>query len=138
MERLQQIEEIFQEALQRDPAQRTDFVRETCGGDTELEREVSSLLANYDHDSDVKPWAAAAAAQLIHPSSSLRPGQSLGPYRIDSFLAAGGMGEVYRATDSRLNRPVAIKVSAARFRRAVRTGGASDRLSQPPQHLHAV
>jgi serine/threonine-protein kinase len=48
-------------------------------------------------------------------STSLRPGQFLGPYRIDSFLAAGGMGGVYRATDTRLHRDVAIKVSAARF-----------------------
>ena len=46
---------------------------------------------------------------------SLEPGKCLGPYRIDSFIAAGGMGEVYRATDTRLHRHVAIKVSAARF-----------------------
>jgi len=46
---------------------------------------------------------------------SLHPGQSLGPYRIESLLAAGGIGEVYRAIDTRLQREVAIKVSAARF-----------------------
>jgi Tol biopolymer transport system component/predicted Ser/Thr protein kinase len=45
----------------------------------------------------------------------LEPGQCLGPYRIEGFLAAGGMGKVYRATDTRLGRQVAIKVSAARF-----------------------
>jgi len=39
----------------------------------------------------------------------------LGPYRIDSFVAAGGMGKVYRATDTRLNRTVAIKISAGPF-----------------------
>jgi serine/threonine-protein kinase len=52
---------------------------------------------------------------LIDRPTSLEPGQCLGPYRIECFLAAGGMGEVYRATDTRLNREVAIKVSAARF-----------------------
>jgi Tol biopolymer transport system component/predicted Ser/Thr protein kinase len=46
---------------------------------------------------------------------ALQPGESLGPYRIESFLAAGGMGQVYRATDTRLNRGVAIKVCAGRF-----------------------
>jgi Tol biopolymer transport system component/predicted Ser/Thr protein kinase len=46
---------------------------------------------------------------------ALQPGQSLGPYRIESFIAAGGMGQVYRATDTRLNRGVAIKVCAGRF-----------------------
>jgi serine/threonine protein kinase len=115
VERLQQIEEIFQEALLRPPTERDAYVQEACVGDAELAHEILSLLANHDNGSDFKPWAAAAAAQLIDASSSLRPGQFLGPYRIECFLAAGGMGEVYRATDTRLNRPVAIKVSAARF-----------------------
>jgi serine/threonine protein kinase/Tfp pilus assembly protein PilF len=45
----------------------------------------------------------------------LATGTKLGPYEIVSPLGAGGMGEVYRARDSRLNRDVAIKVSAAQF-----------------------
>jgi serine/threonine protein kinase len=115
MERLKQIEEIFQEALQRDPAGREAYVHEACGGDAELQREVASLLVNYKEASRCESWPAAAAAQLISIPRSLQPGQSLGPYRIESFLAAGGMGEVYRATDTRLNREVAIKVASARF-----------------------
>src|SRR5262249_35845102 len=78
------------------------------------QREVSSLLANH-RDAILEPWAARAAAQLIEAPDSLEPDQSLGPYRIDSFLAAGGMGKVYRATDTRLHRQVAIKICAARF-----------------------
>src|SRR6516225_7710196 len=104
MERLKQIEEIFQEALQRDPAGRDAYVHAACGGDTELKREVVSLLANHKEASRCESWPAAAAAQLIDAPGSLRPGQLLGPYRIDSFIAAGGMGEVYRAIDTRLNR----------------------------------
>src|SRR5215470_16651383 len=115
MERWQQIESLFREALERDPAERNAWLREACQGDSELQREVASLLANHQAAADSKPWAAAAAAQLIDAAGALRPGQSLGPYRIESFLAAGGMGEVYRATDARLNRAVAIKVSAGRF-----------------------
>jgi len=41
---------------------------------------------------------------------SLAPGTRLGPYEIQSALGAGGMGEVYRARDTRLERTVAIKV----------------------------
>jgi serine/threonine protein kinase/Tol biopolymer transport system component len=115
VERLQQIEEIFQEALQRAPAERDTFVREACRGDSDLRREVASLLANHHEGIDSASWAAAAAAELIVDRASLQPGQCLGPYRIEGFLAAGGMGEVYRATDNRLHREVAIKVSAARF-----------------------
>src|SRR5215471_9481736 len=112
--RLREVEEVFQAALQRDPTQRDAFVREACRGDAELQREVSSLLANHD-ETDEAGWAAQAAAQLIDAPAALKPGQSLGPYCIESFVAAGGMGEVYRATDTRLGRQVAIKVSKERF-----------------------
>ena len=115
MERWQQIESLFQEALERDPAERNSWLREACQGDSDLRREVASLLANHQAATDFKPWAAAAAAKLIDGPASLEPGQCLGPYRIECFLAAGGMGKVYRATDTRLHRQVAIKVSAARF-----------------------
>jgi len=115
MERWQQIESLFQEALERNPAERNAWLREACQGDSDLRREVASLLANHQTATDFKPWTAAAAAELIDGTASLEPGHCLGPYRIECFLAAGGMGEVYRATDTRLHRQVAIKVSAARF-----------------------
>ncbi len=115
MERLQQIEEIFHQALRHEPAQRETYVRNACQGDSDLRRQVLSLLSNYEDNASSEPWAARAAAQLIDQPISLQAGQCLGPYRIDSFLAAGGMGQVYRATDMRLQRHVAIKVSAAKF-----------------------
>jgi serine/threonine protein kinase len=115
VDRFQQLEEIFQEALQRDPAEREAFVRNACTGDDELRREVSSLLVNHDEAGDGEPWAAAAAARLLAEQRSLEPGASLGPYRIERFLAAGGMGEVYRARDTRLDRIVVIKVLPAEF-----------------------
>jgi len=111
----QEVEAIFHQALQRDPGRRDAFVCEACHGDSELHREVSSLLAHHDEGVGFQPWAAAAAAQLITAPASLQPGQFLGPYRIDSFVAAGGMGQVYRATDTRLNRAVAIKHCAGPF-----------------------
>jgi serine/threonine-protein kinase len=115
VERWEQIESLFQEALKQDPAERDAWLREACRDDSGLRREVSSLLANHQEATDFGPWAAAAGVRLIGERASLQPGQFLGPYRIESFIAAGGMGEVYRATDTRLHRQVAIKVSAARF-----------------------
>ena len=90
-------------------------MREACQGDSGLCREVSSLLANHSEADDFDPWVPVAAAEMVAERVSLEPGRCLGPYRIDAFLAAGGMGEVYRATDNRLNREVAIKVAGARF-----------------------
>jgi len=115
VERWEQVEEIFHEALQRDPVQRDVYLRQACGGDSALQREIADLLAHHQECAESEPWAAAAAAQLIAAPVSLQPGQLLGPYRIESFVAAGGMGQVYRATDTRLNREVAIKICAGRF-----------------------
>jgi serine/threonine protein kinase len=46
---------------------------------------------------------------------ALAPGTRLGPYAITVSIGAGGMGEVYRATDTRLDRTVAIKVLPERM-----------------------
>ena len=109
------VEKILHEALRRDPAEREEYLHQACRGDSDLRSEVASLLAHHSADPRSGSWAAAAAAQLVNSSNSLQPGESLGPYRIESFVAAGGMGEVYRATDTRLKREVAIKVSGGRF-----------------------
>ena len=65
MERWQQIEYLFQEALQHDPAEREAWLRQACRDDSGLRREASSLLANHHEATDFEPWAAAAAAQLV-------------------------------------------------------------------------
>src|SRR5678809_1566797 len=59
----------------------------------------------------------------------LNPGDSLGPYRVDALIGKGGMGEVYRGTDTRLGRPVAIKISAREF---------SDRFEREAQAISSL
>jgi eukaryotic-like serine/threonine-protein kinase len=109
-ERWQRIAHVYESALQQEPAERGAFLAEASGSDEELRREVESLLA---HDSTPvlldRPMLEAAAA-VFTEQSDLEPGTHLGPYRIDVLLGAGGMGQVYRAIDTRLNRTVAIKV----------------------------
>ena len=109
MNRWQQIESLFQEAVRHPVEERDAWLRDACAADADLHREVASLLANHHESASAAPWAAAAAQLVVRPVL-LEPGQSLGPYQIVSFLAAGGMGEVYRARDTKLKRNVALKV----------------------------
>jgi Tol biopolymer transport system component len=116
MERWQQIESLFQEALRRPIGDRDAWLREACASDAELQREVASLLENHHASVSTGPWAAAAAQLIVKPVL-LEPGRHLGPYQIVAFLAAGGMGEVYRARDTKLKRDVALKVLPEAFAR---------------------
>jgi Tol biopolymer transport system component/predicted Ser/Thr protein kinase len=140
VERWEQVEAIFHEALQLAPAQRDAYLRQACGGDGTLLIEIAELLAHHEQDTGFQPWAAAAAAQLISSPASLKPGQPLGPYRIESFVAAGGMGQVYRATDTRLDREVAIKICTEPFgERFAREASAIASLNHPHIcHLYDV
>src|SRR5262249_65576 len=114
MDRWTQIESLFQEGLQRPATERAAFLRQACDGDSGLLREVESLLASH-RESSPPQGGAEAAAQLVANPASLQAGESLGPYRIVSFIAAGGMGSVYRAHDPRTGRDVAIKLAAQQF-----------------------
>jgi serine/threonine protein kinase/Tol biopolymer transport system component len=105
-ERWQKIEQLYHTALEREPGGRSAFLDEACQGDVELRREVGVLLVQEGSS----PSLIGQPTQTI-----VGPGAQLGPYKIEELIGAGGMGQVFRAVDTRLGREVAIKVSAAQF-----------------------
>src|SRR5690349_18291883 len=99
-DRWPQAESLYHAALKVPHEERDAFLRENCL-DSELRAEVESLLR----------FASAPAGLLDQPAwhSRPEPGEQIGPYRVGGRIGAGGMGEVYRAADTKLHRDVALK-----------------------------
>ena len=115
-DRWQEIDRLFDEVLERDPAQRAAFIADACGDDDQLRRELESLLTAHEHAEDfIEAPAMALAARAAAERSSSILGRKIGPYRVLSLLGAGGMGEVYLAEDMRLRRRLALKLLPSEF-----------------------
>src|ERR1041384_6626002 len=98
-ERWQRVKQIFDSALQFEPAQRSVFLAGACGDDDALRTEVESLIALHEKTGSFidSPAYKAAAELIIEEKTELTPGQTIGFYEIVSFISRGGMGEVYLA-----------------------------------------
>ena len=130
-ERWRRAEDLFHACLGLAPEARTEYLKGACGQDSELLRQVELLLTSASQAGSFLEFSATADLTVTLTTDASMVGRQFGPYRILSPLGAGGMGEVYRARDSKLGRDVAIKIlpaefacdaeRLARFRREART-----------------
>ena len=111
-ERWSEIERLYHAAREQREGEIGAFLKQACGSDDELRREVESLLAYRTATEDFMeaPPMDLAARQLARERGEKMKGRVLGRYKIETWLGAGGMGDVYRAADTRLGRPVAVKI----------------------------
>jgi len=112
-ERLEQIDQIFQSALDLPPERRPNFLNQVCASDPELRAEIDSLLSAHEEAGEfIEDSASDVAASLLEEKQQRV--RQVGQYKVETLLGSGGMGEVHLAMD-RMGRRVALKLLAARL-----------------------
>ena len=115
-EQWEKVSEIYHAASELDPNELPTFLKVACEGDADLRREVESLLAaGYEADDFISGPVVGELASEILNSQAIAGGQMLGHYRIVAKIGSGGMGEVFHAIDTKLDRSVALKTLSSLY-----------------------
>jgi serine/threonine protein kinase/tetratricopeptide (TPR) repeat protein len=109
-EKWDQVKELFALALERDPEERSGFLRQACAGDDSLRAEIESLLSSFDGATNF--LEDCPAADLLAAQSRAMQGRRIGAYRIVREIGQGGMAVVYlgERDDQNYRKQVAIKM----------------------------
>jgi eukaryotic-like serine/threonine-protein kinase len=116
-ERYQKIDQLVDAALELEAGKRAAFLDQACLGDSDLRREVDSLIqACLKAENFIeKPAMEFAARSLAQDSGLSFTGKIIRRYEISTLIGVGGMGEVYLAHDQQMHRKVALKLLPAEF-----------------------
>jgi eukaryotic-like serine/threonine-protein kinase len=109
-ERWRQLEELYDAVKDLSPAERSERLKDP---DPELRSAVETIFAQEGSSLEHPAWEDHSS--LIQTATMVSVGMLLGPYKIERHIGSGGRGEVYRATDTRLAREVAVKTSRQEF-----------------------
>jgi eukaryotic-like serine/threonine-protein kinase len=116
VEHWERMRQLFHGALGRPASERDAYLKEACANDPTLLADVNRLFKAHDEAGSflespvVELLPSHDLAHSDQHAMSLAPGARLGVYEVVSRIGIGGMGEVYRACDVRLDRPVAVKI----------------------------
>ncbi|MBA3357299.1 MAG: protein kinase, partial [Pyrinomonadaceae bacterium] len=139
-ESMQQLEELFHEAVGLESQLRADFIARIRDSNPKLVAQLESLIAAHEQPDILidSPAFEAAAEMIADTQPALAVGQVFGYYQIVALLGRGGMGEVYLASDTKLDRKVALKLLPAEFtnhkdllRRFIQEAKAASSLNHP-------